>query len=343
MSTEEEPLPLRAQFPRPVRSPSTMNVYQRGMANYEAYCEHHHQVPHPADVHVVRRWIDYLYTLPGKGGRPTSPETVRKYLAAVKLKQLQMRDQDPTWPILDSELLRDQVRAYEWRYTQEGHRPPEMERFTAGHLLAVLGWLDRETYRGRRDAAVISLLYGATAKRDEVARLRMEDVALVDGGVRVRFASSGRGAFIEPNPDNSQRCPVQAVTEYLCDLHAHGLHTGPVVARMLKEDRWPDEWVSVSPMTVTALVRRVCAAAGLGHHTAESVRAGSAKDVAAATEGDLLAVADAGGWADPRAPRAHVDDRRMYGQVLGAVYRTAVPVPTQQHQPGPPGETCGNE
>lgn len=330
MNDDTEPLPLRAQFPRRRRSSSTLAVYQAGMASYEGFCEQHGYQPHPADVHVVRRWLEHLYTVPGKGNRPTSPDTAKTYLAAVKLHQLQQHDEDPRWPILDSEQLRDAMAAYRWRYTSDGHAPPDVDRFTAGHLLRLLAWLDRDTLTGRRDAAVVSALYGATARRDEVAHLRVEDVQLVDGGVRVWFPVTGRATFIEPNPAEQRLCPVQAIREYLVDLRGHGISQGPMVGVMYSPRIWPDEWKGISPVGISAIVTRACAGAGLGHHTAETVRAGSAKDVADASGGDLLAVTDAGGWRDANSTRKHVGERRVHATLLGAVLASAQPVPAPE-------------
>jgi hypothetical protein len=329
MSDDDEPLPRRAQFPRRVRSPITLQVYQQGMESYEGYCEARGYQAHPADVRVVCRWLDHLYTQPGKYGRPLSPDTVKVYLAAVKLFERQQRDDDPAWPLLDGELLREALAQYRWRYAQDGHAPPVVERFTAGHLLAVLARPERNTLHGRRDTAIVAMLYGATASRREVQGARVEDVQLLDGGARVWFGATGRAAFIEPNPADDWLCPVRALSDYLADLRAHGVAQGPLWGHMLSLDTWPDEWKPLSGMGISHAVRYACAKAGLGHHTAETVRAGSAKDVAEASEGDLLAVADAGGWRDTENARRHVEQRRVHPTLLGAVLGRAVPVEGQ--------------
>jgi hypothetical protein len=320
---EETDLPLRARFQPRRRTEQTMEVYGRGMRLYEAYCEERGYQAHPALPRVVVSWVEHLYTRPGRLGRPTSPDTVRKYLAAIKLHQRVKHDEDERWPLLDSELLREHVARYAWRYASEGHRPPEHERFGAVDLLRLLGWLDRDTVHGRRKAAVFSLLYGATATAVEVARLQVEDVSREAGGMRVRFRASGAQALVEPNRGDVTRCPVQAIAEYLEDLEAHGVASGPLVGRMPSESPWPKEWHGVSSQAITVLVQRTCEAADMGHHTAASVRAGSAKDVAEATRGDLLAVTEAGRWKGPGAARKHIGVRTAHRSVLGQIYRQA--------------------
>lgn len=332
MSEYTSPIPTRARRPRRELSPVTQKVHQQGMRLYEGFCETHHYQPHPADIHVVMSWMDWLYTQPGKLNRPLAPKTVECYLRAVKLYQIERREEDPKWPTLDSELLRERLAAYRWQYEADGHRPPEQPEFGPGHLLAMLGWLRRDRCQGRRDAAVFAVLFGATARREEVAGLRVEDVSSVDGGLRLWFASSGRAAFVEPHPADAARCPVRAVEEYVEDLERHGVVSGPLIAHMASPSVWPSQWVGMGPQGVYQLVLSRSLAAGLGHQTPESVRAGSARAVAAATEGDLLAVTDAGGWVTTDGVRRFVEQRREHASVLGAAYGAAELVPVVEQE-----------
>lgn len=306
------------------RSPKTIEVYREGVASYFTFCEAHGYAAEPADVHVVMSWMDWMRTQTGKRDRPIAPGTIRAYLAGLRLRQRQMRDTDPTWPTLDSSALTEHYRQYQQWWSSRYEAPP-VARFTARHLLAMLQWFDHDRLRDRRDAAVLSLIYGATARANEVAALTVEAIEGSAKGLVVHFDQWE--ATVEANPVAGAPCPVRAILDYVQDLAAHGIDRGRLLGQMAARDRFPDAWVPLTPEAVGWIVTSSCRRAGLGHYTAESLRAGSAKDIAEMTDGDLLAVVDAGRWVNADAARRHIDRRATYASVLGELYRQAAADP----------------
>jgi len=324
-------IPGVPDFGRAARSPRTDTAYLLGRRRYEQFCTEAGYDPHPADPEVVMGFIDWLWTQPGRLGRPISPATARLYVAGIRSYQRKMRDQDPTWPVLESAALTDHLKGYGAEYHDEGHRPVQAELFLAEDLVTVLHGLDRDTYRGRRDAAIFAVNFGGAARSAEVAGLTVLDVKERRGMVTAAFLRTknkrDRSAMITPNNQDVHACPVVAVREYLADLHAHDKRGavpffGHMGHRSRDGSKWPAQWVALAPIGISNVVTRVCAELGLGHKTSHGLRAGAADEFSMVTGGDLLGLMDFGGWGSADVAKRYVrSGRQAAQQPMTEVYR----------------------
>lgn len=108
-----------------------------------------------------------------------------------------------------------------------GERPPAGRALAEDERAAMLAACDRSTVAGVRDAAIVSVLYGAGLRREELVRLDLEDLGTTeDFELRVR----GKGAKVRMVPAPSAR---EAVEEWKALRRG-----GACPALFLPIDRW---------------------------------------------------------------------------------------------------------
>src|SRR6201988_2333496 len=102
---------------------------------------------------------------------------------------------------------------------QQGRPPQKAAPLTLAMLRQLVATCDNSR-TGRRDRALLLFGFAAALRRSELVALRVEDVAEVAGGLRLRIPRSktdaaGRGAEIGlPRGKYAETCPVRAFTAW---------------------------------------------------------------------------------------------------------------------------------
>lgn len=178
---------------------------------------------------------------------------------------------------------------------------------------------------GLRDRAMLRLGYDTLCRRQELCRLRLEDLEpLGDGTARIwvrhgktDLAAAGEAAFLS----------AQAWAAVDAWAAAAGLREGPIL-RALSRGR--EGWPLIDPQTVQNRLRALARAAGVaeaiaGRLTGHSFRVGAAQDLAAAGC-SLLQIMAAGRWRSPEQVMAYVrrGSFNAWGERDGDAYALAV-------------------
>lgn len=95
-----------------------------------------------------------------------------------------------------------------------------------------------DTPKGLRDRAILLLGFAGAFQRSELASLRVEDLEVLEGGLRVVLRRSktdqegeGQAVYVSRR---TELCPVDAVLDW---LEAGGVESGPVFRRIVKGGR----------------------------------------------------------------------------------------------------------
>lgn len=113
-----------------------------------------------------------------------------------------------------------------------------------------------ETLRGRRDRALLALLFGGGLRRREAARLRVEDFDASRGELRV--VGKGRKARRVP-----LSADAAAVVAAWCQRHPIGVDGPLLVAVCLRDDTTPRDPPGLSPSGVWSVLRDIARRAGV--------------------------------------------------------------------------------
>jgi len=166
--------------------------------HYAAWCARSGFVPVPAEPATVGAYLASL-------AATHAPTTIRRRLAAIGLPWTSShRDiQEP---------LRGLLRQY-------GRPVQKAAPLTLEMLRRLVATCDASA-RGRRDRALLLIGFTGALRRSELAALRVEDVTVAAGGLRVRIARgktdpAGQGAEIGlPRGKHAGTCPVKALRDW---------------------------------------------------------------------------------------------------------------------------------
>ncbi len=143
-----------------------------------------------------------------------------------------------------------------------GSRLPAGREITAGELRALFGVCTAtDSPAGRRDAALLGLLYGAGLRRAEVAALNLDRFDAEPGVVRVL----GKG-----NKERSVPLPKGTKVAVLRWLEVRGDAPGPLLTRVKKGGKV--ELVGLTPQAVWKRVQRRATQAGITNVTPHDFR-----------------------------------------------------------------------
>ena len=153
--------------------------------------------------------------------------------------------------------------------------------------------------RGKRDRALLDVGYDTLCRRSELVMLKIENLSIdADGSgqVLVRQLKS-----IQYGEIRKAYLSVETMGHLQDWLRASGLDSGPIFRAIKCGAPTRD---ALNPYSVTAILKRLAAAAGLDRCVVEglsshSLRVGAAQDMAAAGI-DLVAIMHAGGWRTPQ-------------------------------------------
>ena len=136
-------------------------------------------------------------------------------------------------------------------------RPPVV---TEREYRAMLKTCDRRTARGRRDEALLSLLWWGGMRRSELVALNLDDVD-IDGNI-TQFAGKPSLLITDSKSDKLRRIGIHPDTAAALDryLRVRGHDAGPL---LLSEHGDTHDERRLRPNSIQLVVRRRCRAAGI--------------------------------------------------------------------------------
>ncbi len=212
---------------RKAAAPATLRAYKADWTHYAAWCAAHGFVPVPAAPATVGAYLASL-------AATHAPATVRRRLAAIGKMH---RFNDLPW----NAAHRDIAGPLGGLLRVHGRPQHKAAALTLAMLRQLVATCD-DSPRGRRDRALLLIGFAGALRRSELVALRVEDVALVANGLRVRIRrgktdAAGEGAEIGlPRGRHAETCPVRAL----------------------------EAWQAVARRKAGPLFRRVGAAGGIG-------------------------------------------------------------------------------
>jgi site-specific recombinase XerD len=245
------------------RAPATIRAYDSDWRHFAAWCADHQATALPAGPRTVAA---YLTAHAGK----LTPSTLRRRLAAISTYHQAAGRPNATTTI--------EVRLVWHGIAREHpHQPRQAEPAGTGTVRALVATLD-DRLGGRRDRALLLMLFAAAMCRSELVALDIADIEEVPQGLEVLIRQparqySGPEVVAVPRGDHPETCPVRA---WLAWLASSGLTDGPAFRPVDRHGNvGPDR---LHDQAVTRIIKRVAARAQLDPtvFSAHSLRAGLA-------------------------------------------------------------------
>jgi integrase len=237
-----------AALARKAAAPATLRAYRSDWAHYAAWCERMGFAPVPAEPAVIGA---YLASLTDK-----APTTIRRRLAALAKMH---RFNDLPW----NAAHRDIRGPLEGLLRERGRPVAKAAPLTLDILRQLLATCDVSA-RGRRDRALLLFGFAGALRRSELVALRVEDVAEVAGGLKLRIRrgktdQAGQGAEIGlPRGRHAETCPVRAFQAWQAVAKRKA---GPLFRRISTGDRIGD--TALHPDAVRRILAHRVAMAGI--------------------------------------------------------------------------------
>jgi integrase len=210
---------------RKAAAPATLRAYKADWTHFSDWCAAAGFTPVPAEPAVVGA---YLASLAGSH----APTTIRRRLSALGKMH---RFNDLPW----NPAHRDIQGPLQGLLRTHGRPVQKAAALTLPMLRQLLATCDRSA-RGRRDRALLLFGFAGALRRSELVALRVEDVAIVAGGLRLRIArgktdQAGQGAEIGlPRGRHVETCPVLAFEDWQAVAKRKA---GPLFRRVSTGDR----------------------------------------------------------------------------------------------------------
>ncbi|HUZ65831.1 MAG TPA: site-specific integrase [Acetobacteraceae bacterium] len=212
---------------RQAAAPATLRAYKADWQHFAQWCAAKGFVPVPAAPATVGAYLASL-------ADTHAPTTIRRRLAALAKMH---RFNDLPW----NSAHRDIQGPLQGLFRAHGRPVQKAAALTLPMLRQLVATCDASA-RGRRDRALLLFGFAGALRRSELVSLRVEDVAHVAGGLRLRIARgktdpAGQGAEIGlPRGKQAETCPVRAF----------------------------DAWQAVARRQAGPLFRRISTAGGIG-------------------------------------------------------------------------------
>jgi integrase len=249
-----------ADLARSSMAPATKRAYKADWVHYADWCETVGVIPIPATPTTVGA---YLASLEGK-----TPSTIRRRLAALgKVHRFNDLPWDPTHPRINAP-LNGMLRQY-------GQPVKRAAPLTVDLLRQVVATCDLTT-RGRRDRALLLIGFAGALRRSEIVRLRVEDVAEVAGGLKLRILWSKTDLYKQGaelalcTGLHVETCPVRAFRAW---QEVAQRETGPLFSRISTGDQIGRS--ALAPNAVSRILARRLSMAGISMLDREKLSAHS--------------------------------------------------------------------
>ena len=210
---------------RKAAAPATLRAYKADWTHYAAWCAAAGFAPVPAEPATVGAYLASL-------AESHAPTTVRRRLSAIGKMH---RFNDLPW----NTAHRDIQEPLQGLLRTHGRPVQKAAALTLVMLRQLVGTCDRSA-RGRRDRALLLIGFAAALRRSELVALKVEDVAVVAGGLRLRIArgktdQARQGAEIGlPRGRHVETCPYQAFNDW---QEVAKRRAGPLFRRISTADR----------------------------------------------------------------------------------------------------------
>ncbi len=195
----------------------TKRLYQYGCENFLRFLTEHEGAPEPKDwtSDQAERWMVYLLD---EDGGAYSPATVQSVTIAARLLCETFIEEDG-----DGEL---KVNPFRPKYLKELPKPiaPDVKYPSAADVQSMCSAAKREkSLWGKRDVAIMLLLYGGGFRRQELADIEDDDVDFTQGRVHIRRGKGGAARTIAPGPVAMLALDryISARRKYLASLRQH--------------------------------------------------------------------------------------------------------------------------
>lgn len=263
-------------------SDASKRAYLADWKVFSQWCASRKVSPLPADP-------DHLATFVDEDGEHHRPATVARRLAAIASIHKDHNHPDPT-------KIRDVKVALKRLYRRKGRRQDQALAITFDTRVAMLTAC-RQTLRGKRDRALLSVAYDIGCRRAELVSILIEDIERYDDGSgtvllrKTKTDQEGSGHIRYIAADS-----VRAIDAWMDAARIEEGYLFRSVASGRVHDDMPDASVSKTfkRMARASGIERAVAKQFSGHST----RVGMAQDMA--TNGiDLAAIMQAGGWKSP--------------------------------------------
>lgn len=310
--------PVALELQREARAESTRLAYLRWIGIYIDFCDRTQRRERPAHASTLEAFAAYLTTRPvergkNKGRIGFAPNTIRQAISAVRTYHALMGEDRPDLGLASSAVGAHARRRSKEPGSSDGKGAPGLR---LPSLRRMFEECDPTTNAGARDRAVLAMGWAMMARRSELSALNVEDVELVEEGVRIIVRRSktdqlGAGAKVPLGwrPDLAEMCPVVCITRWHEIMAALGFTTGPFFRGVDRHDRingqpgWCGPKTTTSrldPATVELIISRAALRASVpdaAKLTGHSLRRGGATDFYVGGA-DILAIARHGRWGE---------------------------------------------
>jgi integrase len=190
---------------RQATAPATLRAYKADWTHFAEWCAAHGFTPVPAEPTTVGAYLASL-------AKTHAPATVRRRLSALGKMH---RFNDLPW----NPAHRDIQGPLQGLLRTHGRPVQKAAALSLAMLRQLVATCDRSA-RGRRDRALLLIGFAGALRRSELVSLRVEDVAVVANGLRLRILrgktdQEGQGAEIGlPRGRHAETCPERAFQDW---------------------------------------------------------------------------------------------------------------------------------
>ena len=266
------------KFARSSRSERTQTEYAKHWKAFVRWCAVHRMRPMPCDWQTLEVYVTDLVEPDDPEQRPLNPSSLGMVIAAIAyahtLAGIPRAEQPHRNPHF--------VEMWAGIRATKGKPSRQVEPALVGDVVSMVEALP-QTIAGIRDAALLTLGFGASLRRSELVALELSDVAFKANGLRVFLRRSkvdqeGQGAEVFVHLGRGARtCPARALRAW---LEASGIVEGPIFRRVTAHGRVGSRALSAG--AVATIVKHSAAAVGLdpSAYAGHSLRAGLATSAA---------------------------------------------------------------
>lgn len=312
---------------------STSRAYNQDLKWYLAWCEQEGRRPIPAAPETVSQYASYLIHAPReRTGRPYSPASIERVIASIRTAHRAAGHEPP-----ETKGARKVLAGYKAALSvseEEADRkhaePRRVSPAVPKTLLKLLATLDRDTLKGKRDAALLLLGHAIAGRGSEMVSLNVESVTNDPDGRGLAVRVYRRKIKKWKNPKvmfgtNPATCPVRATLALIEALAAEGRVSGPLFVRIDRHGRIAppitrggkpigDPAGRMTADAASDIIETAADAAKVeGLWRSHSLRRGFVTAARAAGK-DLVDIGRHGGWADgSKALLAYIEEDDGWG------------------------------
>ncbi|MFE7648674.1 integrase [Streptomyces phaeoluteigriseus] len=224
---------------------STSRAYSSDYRQFTEWCADEDHTPLPATPETVTEYVSYLIHTPRpRTGRPYSPASIERVIASIRTAHHAAGIQPP-----ETKGARKVLAGYKAQLSvsddDSDRKHAEARRVSPAvpkTLRKLVATLDRDTLKGKRDAALLLLGHAIAGRASEMVSLNIGSVTRdPEGrGIAVRVYRKKIKKWTTPKVmygTNPATCPVRATLAFIDALAAEGRTDGPLFLRMDRHGR----------------------------------------------------------------------------------------------------------